>query len=345
MENKELKNASQLPRIFYCRHMQPGICRYEKEVVLVDTPALKKMIATGAAKPVYIHHQKVDLEQLKEKAAGYTTESFYNELDGWAWFKFIAIDDECHKVIENGWSVSNAYMPSEFGEGGTKNNCPFDREVLNGEFTHLAIVPNPRYEEALIMSPDDFKKYQDENRRQLELHNSNPSKGKLPMIKFFKNKREEVNTIDADTMIEIDGKEVSVQEMINSVKKNEKAEEKEKINEDDMIECDGETMPLKELINRYKNSKKNAMKKNAEDEDAEKAKKEKEDLEKKAKENKNAEEDEAKKKAADKEKEEEKENAKFFDDLRNAHIPVQKAVENVEAPQNAVLRGKARYGN
>lgn len=35
--------------------------------------------------------------------------------------------------------------------GGTENNIPYDIEFLDGVFTHLAIVDNPRYERANIV--------------------------------------------------------------------------------------------------------------------------------------------------------------------------------------------------
>ena len=35
--------------------------------------------------------------------------------------------------------------------GGTENNIPYDIEFLDGIFTHLAIVDNPRYERANIV--------------------------------------------------------------------------------------------------------------------------------------------------------------------------------------------------
>jgi hypothetical protein len=337
----EHQNASQFPRIFYAKHMQPGICKYDKETVLVDTDTLKRMLPTGTAKPVYIDHQKVDLDTLKEKAAGYITESFYNELDGWAWFKLIAIDDDCHEAIAKGWSVSNAYRPTSFTHGGTKNNCPYDREITDGEFTHLAIVENPRYEGATIFTPEEFKNYQADLKRQLdELHNSNPTQEGRTMFKLFKNEKKEVTSVDKDTLVDLgDGKSISVEEMLNAVKKNDDDEaakakaEKEKENAGDpMVKCNEGEMPLSELVNKY-----NAMaeKKNAEDE---KEKKNAEDKEKKeAEEKKNAED-------AEKKKEEEKKNSKHFEELRNANLTAGKPVQIIETSMDQLARGKLRYG-
>lgn len=351
MTAAEHQNASQPPRIFYARHMQPGICKYDDETVLVDTPALKKMIATGAPIPVFIHHQSSDLKTMEDRAAGYVSESFYNELDGWAWFKFLAIDDECHLAVAKGWKVSNAYRGTQFGTGGTKNNCPYNREILDGKFTHLAIVPSPRYEDACIMSQDEFKAYQENLKRELaELQNSNPSpKGKAMIFKLFKNEKKEVTTLDADTMIELEGgQEISVGEMLNAVKKNADDEDKKKKemeNADQMVDCDGEKMPLKELVNKYnamkKNNKKNKKNADGETEEEMKNRMEKENADAEM-ERKNAEEADKKKKE---DEDEEKKNSKHFEELRNAHNVAVEKTPTIEAPQSQLARGKKRYGS
>ena len=353
----EHRNANQFPKAFYCRHMQPGLCGYGTEKVLVDIDAMKRMIGADAiGKPVYILHNEAPneerLKKLQEEAAGYITDSFYNELDGWAWFEILAISDSAHQAIAQGWAVSNAYIPTEWGPGGTKNNVAYDREIVSGVFTHLAIVPDPRYEDAVIMTPEKFKAYQESKRRQLEeLKNSSDQPKGKPMFKFFKNERKEVSAsaVDADTLVELeDGTTLTVKEMRNAMKKNESesAEEKEKREkkekaekeeaekknfkeanaqemENAMVDCEGEKIPLKELVNRY-----NAMKKN----------------EKEAEEKKNA-EDKAKKEAEDKVKkdEEELENSRFRE-LQNANQGKDSAPAVVlETSMNMVQRGKERY--
>lgn len=350
---KEYQNANQFPKPFYCRHMQPGLCGYGTEKVLVDIDAMKRMIGADAVgKPVYILHSEEPneerLKKLQEEAAGYITDSFYNELDGWAWFEILAVSDSAHQAIAQGWKVSNAYIPTEWGPGGTKNNVPYDREIVSGIFTHLAIVPDPRYEDAIIMTPEKFKAYQETKRRQLEeLKNSSQPKGK-PMFKFFKNERKEVSAsaVDSDTLVELeDGTTLTVKEMHNAMKKNEgeSAEEKAKREKDEkeesekknfkeantqemenaMVDCDGEKMPLKELVNRY-----SAMKKN----------------EKEAEEKKNAEEkakEEEKKNAEAKEKE--LENSRFKE-LQNANQgKSNESAVVLETSMNQMQRGKERY--
>lgn len=375
-----LTNATQEPRIFYCRHMQPGIARYENETILVDSDGMKNLVASVGKRaiPVYINHQDVDLKNIKEKACGYVSDSFYNELDGWAWFKFVAVDDQAHEAVRKGWSVSNAYMPSDWGPAGTKNNCPYHREVRNGEFTHLAIVPDPRYEGACIMTPEEFKNYQDTAREKLaELKNS---KEKKPMFKMFKNEKKEVtgSAVDLDTHIELEnGKSISIREMVEAVVENSK--------EEASIEVGGKKMTLSELAKAYENAmKKKKMKKNGseeetphgEDEDVEGDQDDEGDdeigtdkknkkMKKNKKEKKNKADDEEddcmnndaedgededkkeKKNSSGKDNKEVEVDDKFFTELKNAHLnpPNRDKAPMVVTSIDGIARGKQRYGS
>lgn len=347
MNKSEKKNAKQFPCIYYAKHMETGLAGYEDETILVDTDNLKDMIASFVGKPVYVNHQEVDLNNLKETSHGYVVESFYNEVDGWFWVKMILVDDVAMEAVADGWSVSNAYIPTEWGGGGTHHNCPYDRKIVNGEFTHLAIVPNPRYEEAGIFSPAEFKAYNEQKRKKLdELKNSKdqPTKGKT-MFKMFKNTKEEVKEIDGDTMIEItndngEKSDVKIQDMIKALenaKKNEaeaaKKEESEKANMDTMVTVGDEELSVKELMNRYKKLNK----KNSDDEDeGEKSNTDDED-----------EDDSAKENEADEDEKEEKKNAKsdHFKELSNAKKDKKEVVNSIDLGLNSTARGKARYGS
>lgn len=342
----QIANAKQLPRAYYCRHMFAGVAGYENETILVDVDTLKKMVRSFEGKPVYVYHQDVDLDKLGEEMAGVVSDCFYNELDGWLWAKFVVTTDEGHEAIAKGWSVSNAYVPLAWGEGGTQHNVPYNRKVLDAQFTHLAIVPNPRYELADIFTPEEYRQYQNERRNELkEIQNSKP-KGNKIMLKLFKNTRQEVDAkeIDENTILEITNdkgakQEITIKDMAAAVLKNsedadkKKAEEEEKQNMDSEVQVGDEKMPLKELVNRY-----NAMiKKNADDAEEEKKnaeeKADKEAAEKKA---------EEEKKENEKIAEEEKKNAAKFEELKNASekTPVAVAVQTIH---NKIALGKSRY--
>ena len=317
-DKTEVKNASQFPEIFYARHMESGLAEYDGEKILVSTDAIKNMMPSFKGKPLYVFHKtKADhLEDLKQEAHGYVLDTFYNEVDGWVWSKVLVIDDVAHEAIAKGWAVSNSYIPTEYGNGGTHHGCEYGQEIINGEYTHLAIVPNPRYEGACIMSETDYKIYCESKEAHLkELQNSTNSTKETGKMKFFKREKKEVTEIDAETLVEItndDGtvSEVSVQDMITAeterqnAKKNE-ADDKEKVNDDSEIDVNGETMTVGELKNRYAAGKKNAdeEKDNTSDED----------------DKKNADKDEEKDNEDDKDEKKNSNDKDHFKELSNAH--------------------------
>lgn len=358
MSEMSIENAKQEPKFYYARHMQPGLCGYDEETILVDIEAIKRLIPTFSGKPVFILHQKVDHDNLKQQANGYIVDSFYNNVDGWAWVKFMLIDDEAHDVVGKGWAVSNAYVPSQWGPKGLKNNCPYDRELIDGKFTHMGLVPDPRYEDAEILSPEQFSQYQSVQQERLnELRNSKGAK-----MKLFKNKREEVTEIDDEAMIEFTNakgeiEEISLKDMKESVlnaKAKKNSDKAEKMNADTMVTVGEEKMKLGDLVAYYGEM---CNKRNAEDE-SDKDFDEDEKDEKKAKKNKKSE-----KKNAGEDDEDDKENAqgkkedddegedssekkngrKHFDELRNANSRFNPSKVQVQTISDQLKRGSERY--
>jgi len=356
----EIKNASRHAQPFYCCHMTPGLAGYNGKNYLVDTEAMKRMAASMVGKPIYIGHQKVDLEKLHE-ADGFVTDCFYNEVDGKLWAKCLAVSDAAHQAVKEKWDVSNAYMPTVTDKGGVYNGVDYVKKVLEGYFTHLAIVKEGRYNEAKIFTPEEFRKYQDEKKNELkELQNSKDknNNGGFKM-KFFKNKREEITNgadLDADTQVEIEnGVTVSLGEMINAVKKaseDEKRNAKEKLNMDAEIECGDETMTVKELMNRYSKLKKNSKEKKNESEEDEDKKSKKDEKENEdegkiaAKADGAKEEKENKNSASEELTAEEKKHLQKFRELQNAADKGKKTViKPVDTRFDQIERGKQKYGS
>ncbi len=342
----ENQNAKQFPKTFYCRHMLPGVVRYEnfdaetgetvEEHLLIDTDTMKRNAPSLVGKPIFVGHQKVDLANLETQTEGWVTECFYNELDGWLWAKCLAVSDEAQRAIANGWSVSNAYVPEVWDGAGQHLNLDYQRKMRDYSFTHLAIVPNPRYEEAKIFTPDEFKEYNAKKRSELdELQNSKTELKQEPAMKFFRTKQEEVKAgdiLDTD-FVEIKNSDGTVETVTVAALKAAKLEEKtntkknEKlVDDEEEIEVDGEKVNMGDLKKCYSNMK--AAKKNSEDEAAKKAEDEKA----------NAEEEEKKK------EEEEKTNAKNFQELQNAHLKGKAApTQKIDTQFDKLKRGKERY--
>lgn len=315
---KFFQNAKEEPKVFYCKHIAPGVCAYADETILIGEEALKEMDKTFAGKPIYVNHQKVDLENIQQEADGYVAESFYLPEDGSHWAKMIIVSDKGHEAIRKGWKVSNAYVPDEFGIGGEWHNIPYNREVMKAHYTHLALVDNPRYEEAVVMTPEDFKTYKESKREQLkQLENSKNQKGEKRMNWKLFERKEVTNSEDiANKMVELsNGSTVSIREMINAVEEDlkEKEEKEAKQNEtlESVVKVNGEDMKVADLIKEYE-SKCNKCNEDEEDKEKEKEeKKSKKNLKKNAEEGKDEEEKkDSEEEEKDKEEKESKKNVK-----------------------------------
>lgn len=168
-----VKNEKQLPKKYYARHIKEGLVHYfengKDTLYLVKNEALQKMNKSFEGCPVYVRHvDSVDMENLRETADGYVIKSFYNEFDGAWWTEMLIVSDKGHEAIKKGWAVSNCYSPTEYGSGGVYHDIDYQKEVKNGVYEHLAIVPNPRYEEAVIMTPEDFKEFNEGKKQEIE---------------------------------------------------------------------------------------------------------------------------------------------------------------------------------
>lgn len=337
----EKKNASDFPKYYYTRHMQAGLCGYEDETILVDTDAVIKLGNTFKGKPVYIQHQDVKLETLKEDAVGYVQNTFMG-VDGWLWSEIMITDDEAHEVIAKGWAVSNAYIPTEWGPEGSKNNIPYDREVLNGEFTHLALVPNPRYEGAKIYTPEQ---YQARNNQLVNsLANSKPTEKKGFSMIFWK-KEKVSDSAQADFVEYTNDKGETVVKSIEEMKNALEAEAKQAEVKAKKVLVNGKEMTVAELTAAYE--KLNAKKKNEADEKDEE--KENED-EKDEKENEDDAQPECRSNESDEEdmeneddEKEEKKNS-HFETMRNAHLKNSGAIR-LETTMTKLQRGQSLYGS
>ena len=197
-------------QVFYGMHFYPGVARYETPgqepfTVLINENVIRKMGQTFAGRPIFVQHVN-DVEEnvnlLRENADGWVIESFFNQADGKNWAKFILVSDKAFEAVRAGWKLSNAYFPECEDTPGLWNGVPYDRVVVGGEFDHLAIVQNPRYEESVIMTPEQFKTYNEKKTVELtRLANSNDKKGDKQMkLNIFKRTKIE-NSVDLDGMI------------------------------------------------------------------------------------------------------------------------------------------------
>lgn len=349
-----IQNSKNFPKRYFARHIKAGPVHYtekgEDKLYVIKDEALKKMNASFEGKPVYIRHvDEVNMDTLKEDANGYVVKSFYNEFDG-AWWAEIIADDEAQGYIEKGWAVSNAYLPTELGSGGVYHDIDYDKEVLNGVYEHLAIVDNPRYEESVIMTPEEFKDFNEGRKAELEkLKNSKENK-----MLSEEEKKELLDSLK-NSLVEV------VKDTVKNALDEKKEEEKKNAEDEDHRQLireiaavsakeegdfegglDEQVREIIKLAEKLGYSKDEA-KHNAEDKEEEEDEKEK-DKEEEKKDNESDEDSEKSKENKCNEEEEKKENSKFFNFLHNAKVNNEKK-QMVNTMASGLALGKIRYGS
>jgi hypothetical protein len=364
-EKKEkIENASILPRVYYGLHFYPGVAEYrpadgKKYRVYLNEMTLRKMDSSFAGRPVYVQHvDEVNLANLEREADGYVMRSFYNSADGKHWCQFIVVTDKGHEAVSKGWKLSNAYFLKNEGAGGIWNGIEYDKEITDGEYEHLAIVDNPRYQESMILTPEQFKQYNADKEAEL-LKVANSKEQEKQTMKFFEKKKIE-NKIDLENTIVVLPKTKKEKSLLQIV--NEADEDNKYANGEQMIKVGEEEMTVNELVEKYESCMK---KKNEEEEEGKEENEEEEKEENQDEEEKEENEEEEKKdnkeyelvekneeeEKEENEEEEKKENTKKkakndnFDKLNNAHknVVVEEKIYRTSADQVDI--GKNRYGS
>lgn len=266
---RKYSTADGFPKPVTIKYIMPGLVEYEYmndgagARVLVTKNALDKMLADPEksiiGKPVINEaHRDVSPDDYKNGLAdGIVTDAWYEPSDGWYYCEALVWDEDTRRNMQNGHSVSCEYTAlPPWGPAGQLNQVTYDKEVTDGRYKHLAVVSGPRYEGAKIM---------------------NSTGGNKPMMKlwqFLKKGTEEVKNsveVDARTAVEIDGKEVPLENAIAAWKETEATKAKAKADADalalknakvlsdsDIVTIDGQQVPVTALKNALAEQAKNA---------------------------------------------------------------------------------------
>lgn len=359
---KKFQNAKSLPRVYYGLHFSPGVAEYKEPGkdayrILINENAAKAMDPTFAGKPVYVGHvEDVDLENLQMEADGYVTKSFYNEFDGKHWVEFIVVSDKGHQAIGQKWRLSNAYVPQNFGSGGLWHGVSYIKEVLGGEYEHLAIVNDPRYDESVILTPEEFKKYNEAKEIELQkLKNSNEEKGESKM-KFSLFKKEKVENSKSEDLEKLS---VVLPKSKVEMTISDLVEEMDTIknmhgyaNGDHLVKVGEDEMSVNDLVKKHMETcnKMTEMENASKESEAEVESMDNEDVEADEKAKDLGEEKDSKlfpknKKKNEKDEESTEEKKKNFDKLKNAQEKALAEAPVIELAMDRVARGKQRYGS
>jgi hypothetical protein len=361
------------------RFMEPGLVNYpeKNQMVYISLENLPTIAQKFKGCKIITQHKEVSQEEAREEIVGYVNDIYME--DGWAWANFTVHAEEAIDLIDNkGYKPSSGYKSISTKQGGVKNAVVYDDEVIDiikdDEVTHIALVENPRYNDAIILENSIDKNSIEENFIN-ENSINNKIKNKIMNIFKFKSEKEGSKELTLEnSLFEIDGEEMPVSEMVsyykNAMAEKKAKEEEEKANKckyangDDKIDVDGEEMTISELANFYKKNKKKNEEMKEEDkkenEEKEEDKKENEDKEEDKKENEDMKEEDKKenedkeedKKENEKEEEEEKKGntmknsigVEKGDDLNANGIKYENGISNPCKPKVASLAAMLERG-
>ena len=258
-------NAKEWPKEYSCNFLEPGLVSYEDVgagIALLKKETILKALKSMVGKPVLIDHKDVTPKNFERHAVGLVSTTRYDDFGEWAWANFILTDDEAKEVVSKGYSVSCAFDVKATGAGGEWHAIKYDEEITDLEFTHLALVENPRYEECKIYVNSKGATVKTE-----EKHNKQKEVRMFGLFKKKENKSEKEKIDVSNIFIDIDGKKVPMMDLINSRTKKENDKEMVELSLEDEVELEGgDTVKISELVAAYN-------KKNDEDKDKEKEEK------------------------------------------------------------------------
>lgn len=142
---KEMDSIKYYKRYF----ITPGIVCYEKnnketEILLLKKKVLDDNVKTIIDKPVIITHEG-------KEEVGKVVEAYYDVNKGYYVVGFNVWNKKAKDLLDNkGYSVSCNYivLQEKDANGEFYHDSKYDKEVLNMRFKDLAIVKEPKYQEA-----------------------------------------------------------------------------------------------------------------------------------------------------------------------------------------------------
>lgn len=257
----KLDNSLEIGSVFYGLHMSEGLAHYtpqgeEEFTVLLKNETIKRMNPSFPGKPVVVGH--IDSYSPISETDGVVAESFYNPADGKHWSKFIITTQKGLDAIANGWKLSNSLVVNKTSQGGDWHGLTFDRTVDQGTFHHLAIVPNPRYGESIILTPDEFKQYNKDKQAELEML-SNSKENPMKIFKLFKNEAQDdkkmKELLSMSVVLPTTKRTVTIEQLCNEADEKKDDDKKVDNEEDPEFDLDGQKMKLKDFIEMYKKLK------------------------------------------------------------------------------------------
>jgi Uncharacterized protein conserved in bacteria (DUF2213) len=255
-------NAAKGGRRFAANFIEPGPVLYKgknpgeaDEMVNLTEEVLARMAPTFVGMPVIDwDHAETWPEILGDGAADGVVYDVWKGPDGWWHCGFMLwTKSSIEHALSGDWSVSCAWKTiQEDATPGRWHNIDYTQTLLDGVYTHLALVKNPRYENARIranssgngglkMAWEIFKK-------------------KKPEVLRVNSVKERVNEADGAPKLNVDGEAVSLNDLVAKHNAMRKHADDHVLNaeDDDEVEVNGVKYNVGELRNAHRMHKANA---------------------------------------------------------------------------------------
>lgn len=257
-------NEKDWPSEYVCKFLEPGVVSYEDVnagINLLRKEAILKMLPSFKGKPVINNHRDISPENFKEHAVGYVVDAWWDDAAGWAFARMLITDDEAKELIQKGYSVSCAFkVKAPMGPGGEWHAVPYNEEILDGEFEHMAIVLTPRYEDAEILDPASGPSpalMVNSKKAVLKPNKEEKHMGLKQLFFRKKDQKENAKTpVDLEkAFVEVDGERVPVAELMKA-HNAKNAQDIDVASDDVFIDANGNEVTVGELVEAHRNSKK-----------------------------------------------------------------------------------------
>lgn len=136
--------------------LEPGVVRFGDKglMIYISKEAIERYSYRLKGKPITIGH----IEGITEENAQEVSVGDVAVCPNPGECIVTINNEEADQRISNGERFSCCWVPIKWGPAGTWHNVPYDRELVEMDFTHLAIVPDPRYENVeVFMNSKEYK--------------------------------------------------------------------------------------------------------------------------------------------------------------------------------------------
>ncbi len=196
-------------KTFKAQFIRAGVVKYDDETILVREENLHMIANSFEGVPVIVGHEFITENNVDDLKVGICGKA--NLGGGFNGFKDIDIiidDDRGLQAINAGFSVSCSLKPTKTLGSGTYNNVPYDREVTEAQGLHMALVEEPRYEEAVIFENSKSSKDKEKDNNII----------KASMFKLFNNSKKNKEMDLENTNILIGEKTFKASEVLENSK-------------------------------------------------------------------------------------------------------------------------------